>query len=165
MMRKLLFRTACTLLALTVMVSSFAVASVKPVTPAVAAQLQISAMQLKDVPELKTVTPELLQMTVQQFLSLTPAKYKAITGKKLGVKKSIELKAAQTLLKKKMSSRAADIPKGLYIVLAILGWGFLAIGLLTDWKGNDWWINLLLSLLCLIPGIIHALVNMKKYYN
>ena len=164
-MKRILLRGILSLTALTVMISSFAVASVKPVTPAVASQLQMSALQVKDVPEIKGVSPELLQMGVQQFLSLTPAKYKELTGKKLGIKKSLELKAAQTLLKKKMSSRAADIPKGLYIVLAILGWGFLAIGLLTDWQGNDWWINLLLSLLCLIPGIIHALVNMKKYYN
>lgn len=119
---------------------------------------------LKGQPAYKELTPEMIQMGLEQFLSLTPSKYKELTGKKLGFKKSIELKAAQKYLKKKMA-KAADIPKGLYIVLAIFGLGWLAMGLLDDWTGNDWWINLILTFLCWLPGLIHALVKMKKYYN
>ena len=51
------------------------------------------------------------------------------------------------------------------IVLVILGWGFIPLGILSDWKGNDWWMNLLLTFLCWIPGVIHGLAKMKNYYN
>lgn len=119
---------------------------------------------LKGQPAYNELTPEMIKMGIEQFLTLTPSKYKELTGKKLGLKKSIELKAAQKYLKKKMG-KAADIPKGLYIVLAILGLGWLAMGLLDDFQGNDWWINLILTFLCWLPGLIHALIKMKKYYS
>lgn len=118
----------------------------------------------KSTPEVKALTPEMLKMGIESFLKLTPAKYKELTGKKLGLKKSIELKAAQKMLKNKMA-KGADISKGVYILLAILGLGWIAMGLLDEWSGNDWWINLILTLLCWLPGVIHALVKMKKYYN
>jgi uncharacterized membrane protein YqaE (UPF0057 family) len=114
--------------------------------------------------ELQGITPEMAQMGLNQFLTLTPAKYKEMTGQKLGFKKTLQLKAAQKFLKAK-SGRAEDFPKGLYIVLAILGWAWLLMGMMDDWKGNDWWVNLLLVFLCWIPGVIHALVKMKKYYS
>ena len=118
----------------------------------------------KTTPEVKALTPEMMKMSIDAFLKLTPAKYKEMTGKKLGLKKSLELKAAQKMLKNKMS-KGADLSKGVYILLVLLGWGFLAMGLLDDWSGNDWWINLLLTFLCWLPGVIHGLVKMKKYYN
>lgn len=108
----------------------------------------------------------MMKMGIEQFLTLTPSKYKELTGKKLGLKKSLELKAAQKMLKKKMSkSSGADIPKGVYIILAILGWAWLLMGIMDDWTGNDWWVSLLLTFLCWLPGVIHAFVKMKKYYN
>lgn len=117
-------------------------------------------------PLTKTLSPEMMKMGIEQFLTLTPSKYKELTGKKLGLKKSLELKAAQKMLKKKMSkSSGADIPKGVYIILAILGWAWLLMGIMDDWTGNDWWVNLLLTFLCWLPGVIHAFVKMKKYYN
>lgn len=100
------------------------------------------------------------------FLKLTPGDYKKITGKKLSIKEMVELKAAQKYMKSKMKKGAEDkLPKAVYIILVILGWGFLALGLVSDWKGNDWWVNLLLTLLCWIPGVIHGLIKMKNYYN
>lgn len=116
-------------------------------------------------PEIKALNPDMLKMGLEQFLNLTPAKYKAMTGKKLGLKKSLELKAAQKFLKKKMSAGDADISKGVYILLAIFGLGWLAMGLLDDWSGSDWIVNLVLTFLCWLPGLIHALIKMKKYYN
>ena len=44
-----------------------------------------------------------------------------------------------------------------YILLCLLI-PFLAVGFATDWDVNDVIINLLLCLLCGIPGIIHAFV-------
>ena len=122
------------------------------------------AEQFKSNPDIKTLSPEMIKMGLTQFLSLTPSKYRELTGKRLGLKKSIELKAAQKFLKSKMG-KAANISKGVYILLAILGLGWLAMGLLDDWQGNDWWINLILTLLCWLPGVIHALIKMKKYYS
>ncbi|MDX2249053.1 MAG: YqaE/Pmp3 family membrane protein [Bacteroidia bacterium] len=108
--------------------------------------------------------PQNVAPTVEAFLSLTPAKYKEITGENLGIKNTLKLKAAQKALKKRLKKNSSDISKGVYILLAIFGLGWLAMGLLTDFDGNDWLVNLLLTLLCWLPGLIHALVNIKKYY-
>lgn len=115
-------------------------------------------------PEAPTLTSEMTEMGLEQFLALTPKKYKEITGKKLGIKKAIQLKVAQKIVKKKLRKNAADIDKGVYILLAILGLGWLAIGLITDWDGSDWLVALLLGLLCWLPGVIYSLIRMKNYY-
>ena len=47
-----------------------------------------------------------------------------------------------------------------YILLAIFI-PFVSVGLLTDW-GSETWLNLLLCLLCGLPGIIHAFIILKK---
>jgi uncharacterized membrane protein YqaE (UPF0057 family) len=105
-----------------------------------------------------------MNMSLEEIASLTPKKFQEITGKKLSLKETIAFKMAQKQLKKQMKNPNGEgIPKGLYIVLAIFGWGFIGIGLATDWKGNDWWVCLLLSFLCWIPGVIYALVKMKNY--
>ncbi|MBU6343136.1 MAG: YqaE/Pmp3 family membrane protein [Bacteroidetes bacterium] len=57
------------------------------------------------------------------------------------------------------------ITKGLYILLAILGLAWIAMGVKSDWSGNDWIVNLILTVLCWLPGFIHALVKMKEYYK
>jgi uncharacterized membrane protein YqaE (UPF0057 family) len=118
----------------------------------------------KNQPEVKALTPEMVQMGLDQFLSLTPKKYKEITGKKLGLKKTLELKAAQKFIKKQMNSEP-QFSKGLYILLAILGLAWVAMGVMDDWNGNDWIVNLILTVLCWLPGLIHALTKMKKYYG
>ena len=112
-------------------------------------------------PKIEVLTPEMTKLAVEEFLALTPKSYKEMTGKKLGLKKTLQLKAAQKYVKK---NGAEDIDKGLYIVLAILGLGFIAMGLMDDWEGQNWWINLILTFLCWIPGVIHALIKMKDYY-
>lgn len=109
-------------------------------------------------------SPQALDMGIQQFLELTPATYKEMTGQKLGIKNTLKLKAAQKVLKKKMRKDDADISSGVYVLLAILGLGWLAMGLLSDWSGNDWIINLVLTILCWLPGLIHALVKKSDYY-
>lgn len=101
-------------------------------------------------------------LSAEDFLTMTPKRYKEMTGKKLGIKNAIKLKAAQKIIKKK--SGAADISEGIYILLAILGLGWLAMGLLSDWSGSEWIIALVLSLLCWLPGLIYALVKKSDYY-
>ena len=104
---------------------------------------------LQNQPEIQAINPEMTALNVDDFLNLTPKKYKEMTGEKLSVKEA-------------MHNEPLD--KSIYILLAILGLGWLAMGLATDWEGSDWIVNLLLTLLCWLPGLIHALVSMKKYY-
>ncbi|MBP6688223.1 MAG: YqaE/Pmp3 family membrane protein [Lacibacter sp.] len=94
------------------------------------------------------------------FLSLTPEKVKEMTGKKMSFGQKIALKMAQ----KKAKRAGGEIPKGLYIVLAIFGLAWVAMGIMDDWSGSTWIINLVLTLLFWLPGLIHALIVMKNYY-
>lgn len=117
-------------------------------------------------PEVQALSPEMLRLTVDEFVNLTPSRYKEITGERLGLKNTVKLKAAQKQLKKEMRKDGGDgITKGLYILLAILGLAWIAMGVKSDWNGSDWIVNLLLSVLCWLPGLIHALIKMKDYYK
>ena len=113
---------------------------------------------------LQNLPPELLEMGLATFLSITPKEYKARTGEKLGLVNSVKLKFAQKRVKKTLMANEADISEGVYILLAILGLGWLAMGLIDDWQGDTWIINLILSVLCWLPGLIHALVKKKDYF-
>jgi uncharacterized membrane protein YqaE (UPF0057 family) len=117
---------------------------------------------LQDQPEIQVINPEMASLNVDDFLNLTPKKYKEMTGEKLSVKEALQLKAAQKVVKKAMNNEPLD--KSIYVLLAIFGLGWLAMGLASDWEGSDWIVNLLLTVLCWLPGLIHALVSMKKYY-
>lgn len=97
---------------------------------------------------------------MEAFLSLTPEKVKAMTGKKMSFVQKMALKMAQ----KKAKRAGGEIPKGLYIVLAIFGLAWIAMGVMDNWSGSTWIINLVLTFLFWLPGLIHALVVMKNYY-
>ena len=122
------------------------------------------------LPQLDAATSALTQQTgftSDDFLALTPKKVREMTGEKLGIKGALALKVAQKQVRKAQrasSGRAADIPQGLYVVLVIFGWGWLAMGLMDDFEGNNWWLNLILTLLCFIPGLIHGFIKMSDYY-
>jgi uncharacterized membrane protein YqaE (UPF0057 family) len=104
-----------------------------------------------------------------------------LTGKKMNLAEKIEFKIVQMRLKSsinqdgvinskklnKAMSKAdnAKVSKGLYIVLAIFGLAWIAMGIMDDWKGNNWWVNLILTLLFWLPGFIHAMIKMKDYYK
>lgn len=112
----------------------------------------------------KTVL-EKLNYDFEKFTELTPKEYKKLTGEKLSIKEAIVLKQIQKHLKESMNPMAGeDMPKWAYILLVILGLGFIPIGVMSDWTGNDWWLNILLTLCFWIPGVIHGLIVMKKYY-
>jgi len=65
---------------------------------------------------------------------------------------------------KVQTKAAAVIHPVLYVVMSIFWLGWLAIGINDDFKGNDWWIALLLYFLFYIPGLIFSLIKMGKYY-
>ena len=125
--------------------------------------------QFSQSDEVKALPPDLAKVAVDKFLELTPAKYKKMTGHRLGLKRTVELKMAQKALKRDMKKNGTaggdGITKGLYILLAILGLAWVAMGVKDDWSGNDWIVNLILTVLCWLPGFIHAIVKMKKYYS
>jgi hypothetical protein len=122
--------------------------------------------EVKNQEDVKAMAPIMQTMLMDQFLKLTPAKFKELTGEKLGLKRTLQLKAAQKLMKNHQNQKkGADISKGLYVAAVIFGWGWLVMGLMDDWSGNDWWTNLILTALCWLPGVIHGLIKMKKYYK
>lgn len=119
---------------------------------------------LGDQPEISTLSSTLTDLSAEDFIALTPKQVREITGEKLSVREALQLRAAQRLVKKQMNPNAEDIDKTVYIILAIVGLGWLAMGLLTDFDGKDWIVNIVLTLLCWLPGVIHAFIKMKDYY-
>lgn len=107
----------------------------------------------------------LYKANVEAFLKMTPKEYEKVTGKHLNFMEVIKLKAAQKALKAEMAKGDDGMSKGVYILLAILGLSWIAMGVKDDWKGSTWIVNLLLTFLCWLPGFIHALVKMKDYYK
>jgi hypothetical protein len=102
--------------------------------------------------------------TIQQFLSLTPKQIEKLTGRKLSLPQVVSLKIAQAKLKKQlMKGEGQKFSKGIWILLAILGWCWLLMGISDDWKGSKWVTNLILYVLCWLPGVIHSFVHMKEY--
>jgi uncharacterized membrane protein YqaE (UPF0057 family) len=50
----------------------------------------------------------------------------------------------------------------LYVLAVLIP--FVAVGIVTDWDVTDVIINLLLCILCYIPGIIHAFIKIRDNY-
>lgn len=116
---------------------------------------------------LEELSDGLENLTVDDILSMTPKKYKEITGKKMGLKNAVKLKMVKKKIRKFNKHKTgtnAEVSRGLYIFLAIIGWGFLGMGLNDDWQGNDWIICLVLGFLTCIGGLIYALIKKDKYY-
>ena len=111
----------------------------------------------------ETSTPEFATMNLEAFLEMTPSKFEELTGKKLGLKETVKMKFAQKRVAKLVSKKPA-IESGIYVLLAIIGLGWVAMGLNDDWKGSDWITNLILTFLCWLPGLIHALTKKSKWY-
>lgn len=79
------------------------------------------------------------------------------SNKKPNAKKAIKKQFNQEI----KESKGNSIDPIVYILLALFI-PFVAVGLATDWEVKDVVINLLLSLLCGIPGIIHAFIVCKR---
>lgn len=77
------------------------------------------------------------------------------------IEKSISKKSNITSVNDVKDTNEEDIPVWAYYLMAI----FIppvAVGLITDWEVKEVIINLLLCLLCGLPGIIHALIVVSK---
>jgi hypothetical protein len=83
----------------------------------------------------------------------------------LTLKERVALKTLKKAIKSPKATTDDGITKPLYILLAILGLGWIAMAVLDDFSGTDWIISLLLYALFYLPGLIYTLVKMKKYYS
>ena len=88
-----------------------------------------------------------------------------ISQQNANLKKEFKMQKKVEKIKKFLQKGGEDkLSKSVYILLAIIGLGFIGIGLVTDWTGNDWIIGLVLGFLFWLPGVIYALIKMKNYY-
>lgn len=132
------------------------------------AETTVSLNDLNSATAVREINPELVKMGAEKFLELTPSSYREMTGQRLGIKNAVALKAAQFKVKNELGdlqNSDPDIDKNVYILLAIFGLAWIAMGLFSDWSGSDWIVNLLLTMLCWLPGLIHALTKIKDYYK
>lgn len=117
--------------------------------------------------EISALPTQVKKMSAEDFVSLTPERYKEVTGKKLGLFGKAKLKAAQKIVRSNGMDATQDgggINKGLYIALSIFFLGWLAMGILDNWSGNNWIIDLLLYFLVWLPGFIFAMIKMGDYF-
>ncbi len=105
-----------------------------------------------------------MNISMEDFVKLSPKEYEKLTGKHLKFKDRLKLRLTQKMLKHKLKKGESDIPQIGYILLSVFGWGFLAMGLIDDWTGDNWWICLLLTFAFVLPGVIFALIKMSEYY-
>lgn len=77
------------------------------------------AKQFQDKTEIKSLDPEMKDMVLNDFLNMTPKKYKKMTGKKLGFKNTIKMKVAQKMLKKKMRKDGSSGGKSQLVALLL----------------------------------------------
>ncbi|MEM9886396.1 MAG: YqaE/Pmp3 family membrane protein [Bacteroidota bacterium] len=147
------------------LLASIGIVSAVHSSPNVAA---LEKSQLETLPAYESLSDDIKNMSLEDFLNLTPKQYKKMTGKRLGFKNAVALKIVQKAAKKKKDGKldSSDIPKPLFIICAI----FIPIvavifmGLMDDWETNNWWIALILYFLFYIPGLIFTLIKMKDYY-
>jgi uncharacterized membrane protein YqaE (UPF0057 family) len=100
---------------------------------------------------------------LDQILNMTPGQYQELIGQRLTLTEKIQFRVWQHSVKKQMQ-RGGSIPQVLYIVLAIFGLAWIAMGVMDNWGGSTWVVNLILTLLFWLPGFIHALIVMGRYY-
>ncbi len=156
------------LLALSLCLFAFSAFAVVSSTEVSKTPVSITPEQAKQAEALlnKLATVDLNTLTIHQAEELA--------GRKLTLKEKIGFKVAKMKMKKMQkkatvsmeagkSAPDSGLDKGMYILVAFFI-PFLAVGLASDWDGNEWLICLLLTCLCWLPGFIYALVKMKNYY-
>ena len=98
------------------------------------------------------------------FSKMSARQIEEATGQKLSFKEKLALKVLKMKAKKMQKKASTDLDQNVYIILAIFI-PFVAVGLASDWEGNDWLICLLLTCIFWIPGIIFAFIKMADYYG
>jgi len=79
------------------------------------------------------------------------------------VKNTVEAKSiVHSNTASKSSPNDGDMLILLYVLAVLIP--FVAVGIVTDWDVTDVLINLLLCILCYIPGVIHAFIKIRDNY-
>jgi len=107
--------------------------------------------------------PELSDLTVEQIVNMTARDFEEISGTNLNLRQKVVFKMAQNKLKKAQGNGSEEPDKVLIYVLCFFI-PPLAVALIYD-IGKEFWVNVILTLLCGLPGVIHAFVVASKYYR
>lgn len=63
------------------------------------------------------------------------------------------------------SNNSSDDDMLILLYLCAIFIPFVAVGIVTDWDLTVVLINILLTILCFIPGVIHAFITIRDYYR
>jgi uncharacterized membrane protein YqaE (UPF0057 family) len=110
--------------------------------------------------EAKVVVTEQAAAPAAEMTLATPEAAASALGQVSTVKKQNFFTRTLNTVKKGGSA----MPQVLYIILAIIGLGWLAMGINDSFSDFDWLISLVLYILFYIPGLIYTLIKMNKYY-
>lgn len=123
-------------------------------------QSQFSASTNEDIILNSSKTSDVATIKTESNSNVVKASEKAKT--KLSVKDKIAAVKAVNKMKKAAKRGDADgIPTVLLFVLAVL-LPPLAVGLVTDWDLEETLINVALTFLCWLPGIVHAIIVVNR---
>lgn len=123
--------------------------------------LGTSAFAVPPVSE-ATTTTELSGISLEELKTITPQQYTELTGKKLNFAQVAALKYTQHKLKKSGKDPIEDDKVLIYLLCFFIP--PVAVYLLYD-IGQEFWVNVLLTLLCGLPGIIHAFIICSKKFK
>ncbi len=104
-------------------------------------------------------------LTVNDLLTLSPKQIKQKYGVKLTLGQTVKLKMAQKKLRKMYPNGAPDEDDKVLIYVLCFLLPPLAVFLCYETEDNKFLVNIILTLLCGIPGIIHALIVCSKYFK
>lgn len=107
----------------------------------------------------EAISPDISTLSIDKLKDMSVSDVEFVLGKKLTLKEKITLKYVQNKLKK--SSKGGDDYDPILIYVLCFFIPPLAVFLVYD-IGNEFWVNIVLTLLCGIPGIIHAFIICAK---
>ena len=123
-------------------------------------QSPFSASLNEDIVLTSSKTSDVATIKTESNSNVVKASEKAKT--KLTVKDKIKVVKAVNNMKKAAKRGDADgVPTVLLFVLAVL-LPPLAVGLVTDWELEATLINVALTFLCWLPGIVHAIIIVSR---
>ena len=123
-------------------------------------QSPFSASTNEDIVLTSSKTSDIAIIKTESNSNVVKASEKAKT--KLTVKDQIKVAKAVNNMKKSAKHGDADgIPTVILFILAVL-LPPIAVGLVTDWDLEETLINVGLTFLCWLPGIVHALIVVSR---
>lgn len=102
---------------------------------------------------------DLSTISLGELMDMSIDEVETMIGKKLTLKEKVTLKYAQRQLKK--SNKDGDDYDPILIYVLCFFVPPLAVYLLYD-IGNEFWVNIVLTALCGLPGVIHAFIICSK---